>query len=206
MPPPAALLLLALLLPSAAATESETESGARGLRLETLGSLEDGRIIDTSLSRDPLQVELGKRQVIPGLEQSLLDMCVGRRGAAVRGGAGGSVAGQLLAEGGERGPAAAVPRAGAGAAGAHRVPPLPQGQQPQALQEEAEGGEEEQSQKEIKPPLGSHSCSAPALSASRGVGGDKSRERGLSAPSLVLPACPGTRLSQGVENSELRGH
>ncbi|KAF1571206.1 UNVERIFIED_CONTAM: Peptidyl-prolyl cis-trans isomerase FKBP11, partial [Eudyptes robustus] len=30
------------------------------------GSLEDGRIVDTSLSRDPLQVELGKRQVIPG--------------------------------------------------------------------------------------------------------------------------------------------
>ncbi|NWR82081.1 FKB11 isomerase, partial [Centropus unirufus] len=30
------------------------------------GTLEDGRIIDTSLSRDPLQVELGKRQVIPG--------------------------------------------------------------------------------------------------------------------------------------------
>lgn len=30
------------------------------------GSLEDGRVIDTSLSRDPLQVELGKRQVIPG--------------------------------------------------------------------------------------------------------------------------------------------
>uniref|UniRef100_A0A493TQN5 peptidylprolyl isomerase n=1 Tax=Anas platyrhynchos platyrhynchos TaxID=8840 RepID=A0A493TQN5_ANAPP len=43
------------------------------------GSLEDGRIIDTSLSRDPLQVELGKRQVIPGLEQSLLDMCVGEK-------------------------------------------------------------------------------------------------------------------------------
>ncbi|KAI1229817.1 hypothetical protein IHE44_0010821 [Lamprotornis superbus] len=29
------------------------------------GSLEDGRIIDSSLSRDPLQVELGKHQVIP---------------------------------------------------------------------------------------------------------------------------------------------
>ncbi|NXK71711.1 FKB11 isomerase, partial [Amazona guildingii] len=44
------------------------------------GSLEDdGRIIDTSLSRDPLQVELGKRQVIPGLEQSLMDMCVGEK-------------------------------------------------------------------------------------------------------------------------------
>ncbi|CAM9944876.1 unnamed protein product [Bubo scandiacus] len=39
MPPPAALLLLALLLPPpppARATESETETGARGLRLETL--------------------------------------------------------------------------------------------------------------------------------------------------------------------------
>ncbi|KAH1176031.1 hypothetical protein KIL84_020765 [Mauremys mutica] len=43
------------------------------------GSLEDGQVIDTSLSRDPLQVELGKRQVIPGLEQSLLDMCVGEK-------------------------------------------------------------------------------------------------------------------------------
>ncbi|XP_074785833.1 peptidyl-prolyl cis-trans isomerase FKBP11 [Athene noctua] len=108
MPPPAALLLLALLLPPpppARATESETETGARGLRLETLvappegctelsalgdtvhihytGSLEDGRIIDTSLSRDPLQVELGKRQVIPGLEQSLLDMCVGEKRRAI---------------------------------------------------------------------------------------------------------------------------
>ncbi|NWQ66685.1 FKB11 isomerase, partial [Neopipo cinnamomea] len=30
------------------------------------GTLEDGRVIDSSLSRDPLQVELGKRQVIPG--------------------------------------------------------------------------------------------------------------------------------------------
>ncbi|NWJ07674.1 FKB11 isomerase, partial [Crypturellus undulatus] len=47
------------------------------------GSLEDGRIIDTSLTRDPLQVELGKRQVIPGLEQSLLDMCVGEKRRAI---------------------------------------------------------------------------------------------------------------------------
>ncbi|KAK2516406.1 peptidyl-prolyl cis-trans isomerase FKBP11 [Columba livia] len=109
MPSPAALLLLALLLlpppPPARAAESETESGARGLRLETLvpppegctelsapgdtvhihytGSLEDGRVIDTSLTRDPLQVELGKRQVIPGLEQSLLDMCVGEKRRAI---------------------------------------------------------------------------------------------------------------------------
>ncbi|XP_039559221.1 peptidyl-prolyl cis-trans isomerase FKBP11-like [Passer montanus] len=91
MPFPAALLFLALLLPPpplSRAAESETETGARELRLETIvgppegctelsapgdtvhihytGSLEDGRIIDSSLSRDPLQVELGKHQVIPG--------------------------------------------------------------------------------------------------------------------------------------------
>ncbi|NXE71126.1 FKB11 isomerase, partial [Calcarius ornatus] len=47
------------------------------------GTLEDGRIIDSSLSRDPLQVELGKHQVIPGLEQSLLDMCVGEKRRAI---------------------------------------------------------------------------------------------------------------------------
>ncbi|KAM8794145.1 peptidyl-prolyl cis-trans isomerase FKBP11 [Eudromia elegans] len=110
MPPPAALLLLLLALlppppPARADGDGDTESGARGLRLETLvappegctelsalgdtvrihytGSLEDGRIIDTSLTRDPLQVELGKRQVIPGLEQSLLDMCVGEKRRAI---------------------------------------------------------------------------------------------------------------------------
>uniref|UniRef100_A0A8D0DQI0 peptidylprolyl isomerase n=1 Tax=Salvator merianae TaxID=96440 RepID=A0A8D0DQI0_SALMN len=87
--------------PKAMWQESKSESPQRSLQLETLvappdgcaehsamgdtiqihytGTLEDGRIIDTSLSRDPLQVELGKRQVIPGLEQGLLDMCVGEK-------------------------------------------------------------------------------------------------------------------------------
>lgn len=31
------------------------------------GSLVDGRIIDTSLSRDPLVIELGQKQVIAGM-------------------------------------------------------------------------------------------------------------------------------------------
>lgn len=31
------------------------------------GSLADGRIIDTSLTRDPLVIELGQKQVIPGM-------------------------------------------------------------------------------------------------------------------------------------------
>ncbi|XP_026533147.1 peptidyl-prolyl cis-trans isomerase FKBP11 [Notechis scutatus] len=58
-----------------------TERSATGdtVDIHYTGILEDGRIIDTSLSRDPLQVELGKRQVIPGLEQGLLNMCVGEK-------------------------------------------------------------------------------------------------------------------------------
>ncbi|XP_017401226.1 peptidyl-prolyl cis-trans isomerase FKBP11 isoform X1 [Cebus imitator] len=97
------LLLLLLLSAAVCRTETgfETESPVRTLQVETLvkppepcaepaafgdtlhihytGSLVDGRIIDTSLTRDPLVIELGQKQVIPGLEQSLLDMCVGSR-------------------------------------------------------------------------------------------------------------------------------
>ncbi|XP_049639536.1 peptidyl-prolyl cis-trans isomerase FKBP11 isoform X3 [Suncus etruscus] len=103
------LPLLPLLLLSGAACRaddgSETESPPQTLQVETLvqppepcaeaaalgdtlhihytGSLVDGRIIDTSLSRDPLVLELGQKQVIPGLEQSLLDMCVGEKRRAI---------------------------------------------------------------------------------------------------------------------------
>ncbi|MEQ2170916.1 hypothetical protein GOODEAATRI_005232 [Goodea atripinnis] len=42
------------------------------LRIHYTGRLMDGKVIDSSLSRDPLVVELGKRTVIPGLEQSLI--------------------------------------------------------------------------------------------------------------------------------------
>ncbi|EPY86199.1 hypothetical protein CB1_000322025 [Camelus ferus] len=72
------LRLLLLLLGGAACRAEagfETESPVRTPE----GSLVDGRIIDTSLTRDPLVIELGQKQVIPGLEQSLLDMCVGEK-------------------------------------------------------------------------------------------------------------------------------
>ncbi|KAG8129516.1 putative Peptidylprolyl isomerase protein [Naja naja] len=64
-----------------ASPEGCTERSATGdtVAIHYTGILEDGRVIDTSLSRDPLQVELGKRQVIPGLEQGLLNMCVGEK-------------------------------------------------------------------------------------------------------------------------------
>nr|XP_046167550.1 peptidyl-prolyl cis-trans isomerase FKBP11-like [Oncorhynchus gorbuscha] len=41
--------------------------------------LADGKVIDSSLSRDALVVELGKRTVIPGLEQSLVGVCEGQK-------------------------------------------------------------------------------------------------------------------------------
>ncbi|XP_040136657.1 peptidyl-prolyl cis-trans isomerase FKBP11 isoform X2 [Ictidomys tridecemlineatus] len=82
---PLHLLLLLLLSGTVCRAEAgfETESPVRTLQVETLGTLIDGRIIDTSLTRDPLVIELGQKQVIPGLEQSLLDMCVGEKRRAI---------------------------------------------------------------------------------------------------------------------------
>ncbi|XP_078192948.1 peptidyl-prolyl cis-trans isomerase FKBP11 isoform X6 [Callithrix jacchus] len=86
---PLHMLLLLLLSAAVCGTETgfETESPVRTLQVETLveppepcaepaafgdtlhihytGSLVDGRIIDTSLTRDPLVIELGQKQVIP---------------------------------------------------------------------------------------------------------------------------------------------
>ncbi|KAM6980732.1 peptidyl-prolyl cis-trans isomerase FKBP11 [Aplochiton taeniatus] len=49
------------------------------LQIHYTGKLMDGKVIDSSLSRDPLLVELGKRTVIPGLEQSLVGVCEGQK-------------------------------------------------------------------------------------------------------------------------------
>lgn len=49
------------------------------LQIHYTGKLMDGKVIDTSLSRDPLVVELGKRTVIAGLEQSLIGVCEGQK-------------------------------------------------------------------------------------------------------------------------------
>ncbi|KAJ0023762.1 hypothetical protein NQD34_003661 [Periophthalmus magnuspinnatus] len=49
------------------------------LQIHYTGKLTDGKVIDTSLSRDPLVVELGKRTVITGLEQSLVGVCAGQK-------------------------------------------------------------------------------------------------------------------------------
>ncbi|XP_054640657.1 peptidyl-prolyl cis-trans isomerase FKBP11 [Dunckerocampus dactyliophorus] len=49
------------------------------LHIHYTGKLMDGKVIDSSLSRDPLVVELGKRTVIAGLEQSLIGVCEGQK-------------------------------------------------------------------------------------------------------------------------------
>ncbi|XP_013864549.1 peptidyl-prolyl cis-trans isomerase FKBP11 [Austrofundulus limnaeus] len=49
------------------------------LQIHYTGKLMDGKVIDSSLSRDPLVVELGKRTVIAGLEQSLIGVCEGQK-------------------------------------------------------------------------------------------------------------------------------
>ncbi|XP_056462941.1 peptidyl-prolyl cis-trans isomerase FKBP11 [Gadus chalcogrammus] len=49
------------------------------LQIHYTGKLMDGKVIDTSVTRDPLFVELGKKTVIPGLEQSLIGVCEGQK-------------------------------------------------------------------------------------------------------------------------------
>ncbi|XP_076870285.1 peptidyl-prolyl cis-trans isomerase FKBP11 [Brachyhypopomus gauderio] len=84
----------------AAGEETETEKNVEELLVETLvkpepctvtsavgdtlqihytGRLLDGKVIDSSLSREPLVVELGKRTVISGLEQALVGLCEGQK-------------------------------------------------------------------------------------------------------------------------------
>ncbi|KAL7891579.1 hypothetical protein AOLI_G00010550 [Acnodon oligacanthus] len=94
------LIVLLAALTLSAAEESEAEKAVEELVVETLakpetctvasemgdtlrihytGRLLDGKVIDSSLSREPLVVELGKRTVISGLEQALLGVCEGQK-------------------------------------------------------------------------------------------------------------------------------
>ncbi len=46
------------------------------VKVHYTGKLTNGQIFDSSVDRDPLQVELGKGQLIPGFEQGLVNMKV----------------------------------------------------------------------------------------------------------------------------------
>lgn len=43
------------------------------------GKLTDGQVFDSSLERKPLEIQLGKGQLIPGFEKGLLDMQVNEK-------------------------------------------------------------------------------------------------------------------------------
>ena len=49
------------------------------VKVHYTGKLADGRVFDSSLEREPLEVELGKGQLIPGFENALMDMAVNEK-------------------------------------------------------------------------------------------------------------------------------
>lgn len=47
------------------------------VKVHYTGKLKDGRVFDSTRERDPLQIELGAGQVIPGFERAVLGMAEG---------------------------------------------------------------------------------------------------------------------------------
>jgi len=72
------LLVIALLIPGCSATD-ETAKAKDGntVQVNYTGKLADGTVFDSSIGRQPLEVILGKGQVIPGFEKAILGMKVG---------------------------------------------------------------------------------------------------------------------------------
>lgn len=46
------------------------------VRVHYTGKLDNGQVFDSSLEREPLEVQLGQGQLIPGFEAGLIDMAV----------------------------------------------------------------------------------------------------------------------------------
>ena len=49
------------------------------VRVHYTGKLSNGQVFDSSLERDPLEVQLGEGQLIPGFEKGLVDMEVNQK-------------------------------------------------------------------------------------------------------------------------------
>ncbi len=49
------------------------------VRVHYTGTLSNGQVFDSSLEREPLQVELGQGRLIPGFENGLIDMTVNEK-------------------------------------------------------------------------------------------------------------------------------
>jgi peptidylprolyl isomerase len=72
------LLLLALLIPGCGALDGAAKAkDGDTVQVNYTGKLADGTVFDSSVGRQPLEVVLGKGQVIPGFEKAILGMKVG---------------------------------------------------------------------------------------------------------------------------------
>jgi FKBP-type peptidyl-prolyl cis-trans isomerase 2 len=72
------LLVIALLIPGcSAADETAKAKDGNTVQVNYTGKLADGIVFDSSIGRQPLEVILGKGQVIPGFEKAILGMKVG---------------------------------------------------------------------------------------------------------------------------------
>ena len=72
------LLLIALLVPGCSALDGSAKAkDGDTVQVNYTGKLSDGTVFDSSIGRQPLQVILGKGQVIPGFEKAILGMKVG---------------------------------------------------------------------------------------------------------------------------------
>jgi FKBP-type peptidyl-prolyl cis-trans isomerase 2 len=75
---PIILLAAALLIPGcSAADDAERAKDGNTVQVNYTGKLADGTVFDSSIGKQPLEVILGKGQVIPGFEKAILGMKVG---------------------------------------------------------------------------------------------------------------------------------
>jgi peptidylprolyl isomerase len=70
--------MIGLLIPGCgAADDSVRAKDGNTVQVNYTGKLADGTVFDSSIGRQPLEVILGKGQVIPGFEKAILGMKVG---------------------------------------------------------------------------------------------------------------------------------
>ena len=72
------ILLAALLIPGCSAADDAAKAkGGDTVQVNYTGKLADGTVFDSSIGKQPLEVVLGKGQVIPGFEKAIMGMKVG---------------------------------------------------------------------------------------------------------------------------------
>ena len=72
------ILVTVLLIPGCSAADDDAKAkDGDTVQVNYTGKLADGTVFDSSIGRQPLEVVMGKGQVIPGFEKAILGMKVG---------------------------------------------------------------------------------------------------------------------------------